>query len=220
MANLLPTPPLLVISDRHLARVPLPDLATAAFKAGLRWFMVREKDLDDEALDALVGDIVARARPFEAMVSVNGNPTVAARHGAAGIHLPQGHDVAEARRIAGDRMLIGVSAHNETEAREAATEGADYVTLSPIFTPTSKPGYGPALSTDALGRVAKALDIPVVALGGIDAANAGDCLAAGAAGVAVLGGVMAAANPGQAVAALLATIRCAPRARSPGGCRS
>ena len=196
----LPTPPLLVISDRHLARHPLPDLAEAAFNAGLRWFMVREKDLDEAALDALVGNIVARARPFGGLVSVNGNAAVAARQGAGSVHLPQGHDVTEARRITGDGTLIGVSAHNEAEARKADDDGADYVTLSPIFTPTNTPGYGPALGVGELNRIADDLPIPVIALGGITAANAGACRAVG---VAVLGTVMAADDPGTATRALL-----------------
>jgi thiamine-phosphate pyrophosphorylase len=196
----IPTPPLLVISDRHLARIPLPDLVEAAFKAGLRWFMVREKDLEEKALGTLVGDIVTRARPYGALVTVNGNPTVAARHGADGVHLPQGHDVAETRRITGDGVLIGVSAHNESEACKAADDGADYVTLSPIFTPTSKPGYGPALGVDELHRIAVTLPIPVIALGGVTADNSGTCRPSG---IAVLGGVMATDDPVAAVVALL-----------------
>ena len=196
----IPTPPLLVISDRHLARTPLPDLAEAAFKAGLRWFMVREKDLDEAALGALVSDIITRARPYGATVSVNSNPTVAASQGAGGVHLPQGHDVAKARRIVGDDMLIGVSAHNKSEARKATADGADYITLSPIFTPTSKPGYGPALGVGELHRIAESLPIPVVALGGITADNATVCKASG---IAVLGGVMSADDPSLAVTALL-----------------
>lgn len=200
MKPVIPTPPLQVISDRHLARIPLPDLAEAAFKAGLRWFMVREKDLDDDALGTLVSDIITRARPYGALVSVNGNPTVAARHGAGGVHLPQGHDVAEARRIVGGGALIGVSAHNESEARKAAAEGANYVTLSPIFTPTSKPGYGPVLGVEELQRIVVTLPIPVIALGGITAENADAC---GTMRVAVLGGVMSADNPGATVTALL-----------------
>lgn len=215
----LPEPPLLVISDRNLARLALPELAAAAFEAGLRWFMLREKDLGGDDLEALARDIAARARPFGARLTINGNAAVAARLGVSGVHLPQGYCVREARHLAGNEALIGVSAHGEAEARRAADEGADYVTLSPVFTPTSKPGHGPALGIDELGRIAGALDIPVVALGGIDPANAGDCLAAGAAGVAVLGGVMAAANPREAVAELLAAVKYARTARSPGGCR-
>ena len=215
----LPAPPLLFITGRNVARRPLGDVAGAAFDGGLRWLMVREKDLPEDDLAALVDDIVARAMPYGALVSVNGDAAVAAGCGAGGVHLPQGHSVAEARRLAGDGALIGVSAHSLAEAERAAADGADYVTLSPVFTPTSKPDYGPPLGTGELGRVAAAVDIPIVALGGIDAANAGDCLASGAAGVAVLGGVMGAADPRQAVAALLAAIRFARTARSPAGCR-
>ena len=216
----LPEPPLLVITDRKTARRPLGDVAEAAFAGGLRWLMVREKDLPEDDLAALVEDIVARAMPYGARVSVNRDAAVAAGCGAGGVHLPQGHSVAEARRLAGDgALLIGVSAHSLVESERAAADGADYVTLSPVFAPASKPDYGPALGVEALGRVADGLAIPVVALGGIDAANAGGCIEAGAAGVAVLGGVMGAADPRQAVAALLAAIKCARTARSPAASR-
>ena len=99
--------------------------------------------------------------------------------------------------------LIGVSAHDLDEARRAAEQGADYITLSPIFPSASKPGYGPALGLDGLRRVAARLAIPTVALGGIDADNAAACLEAGAKGVAVMGAVMAAADPERVVAGLV-----------------
>ncbi|MGH6976892.1 MAG: thiamine phosphate synthase, partial [Stellaceae bacterium] len=86
----------------------------------------------------------------------------------------------------------------------AETEGADYVTLSPIFATASKPGYGPALGLDELADLAAKSLIPVLALGGVDAAAVGSCLAAGAAGVAVMGAVMAVADPRAVTSALVA----------------
>ncbi len=75
-----------------------------------------------------------------------------------------------------------------------------------MFESASKPGYGPALGPAGLGAMAARLTIPVIALGGIAAGNAGACLQAGAAGVAVMGAVMAGADPGAAARELLASL--------------
>jgi thiamine-phosphate pyrophosphorylase len=120
---------------------------------------------------------------------------------------PQGFSVAEARRLIGPDRWVGVSAHNLEEAQRAAAERADYITLSPIFTPVSKPGHGPPLGLEALQQVARAVPIPVIALGGITPVNARSCLEAGAAGVAVLGGLMEAPHPHAVVAAYLQACR-------------
>jgi thiamine-phosphate pyrophosphorylase len=89
----------------------------------------------------------------------------------------------------------------------AAAEGVDYVTVSPVYPTPSKPGYGPALGKHTLSDLtAIAGAPPVYALGGVDTARAPECLAAGAAGVAVMGAVMAAEDPAAVVAALLAAL--------------
>ena len=111
--------------------------------------------------------------------------------------------MAAARRALGPSALIGLSAHDEAEARAAAIGGADYVTFSPVFSSLSKPGYGRPAGLEGLRDLARRARLPVVALGGIDAGNAAACLEAGAAGLAVIGSVMAQDSPGRAVAALL-----------------
>ncbi len=199
----LPQPPLLVITDRHLARRPLLSLIEEILAAGARWVMVREKDLPEAELAALVRAIVERARRAGAFVVVNTHASVAAACEADGVHLPQGFPIAEARRIVGPGRWVGVSTHNLEEALRAAEEGADYITLSPIFPSISKPGYGPALGLEALREVAQAVPIPVVALGGITPENARACREAGAAGIAVLGSVMTAEDPEALVRAYL-----------------
>ena len=196
--NRLPEPPLLVITDRTMTKRPLIQVVEAAFKGGCRWLMLREKDLDGDARDALAREIIDLAKPYGARVTVNRDPVA----GAHGVHLPQG--CAVPGRHDG---LIGVSAHDLDEARRAAEAGADYITLSPIFPSASKPGYGPALGLDGLRRVAARLAIPIVALGGVGADNAAACLEAGAAGVAVMGGVMAAADPQAATATLIERLK-------------
>jgi thiamine-phosphate pyrophosphorylase len=198
--------PLLVITDRTLARRALREVCADAFAGGCRWLMVREKDLTRKQLAILVSEVVDSARAHGAMVSVNGDAGVAAACGARGVHLPRDGDVYDARRVMGEDGLIGVSAHSIAEARRAREVGADYVTLSPIYLSESKPGYGPALGLDELRRVALALPLPVIALGGITAENATDCVTAGAAGVAVMGTVMRAHKAEQVVSELLRCI--------------
>ena len=105
------------------------------------------------------------------------------------------------------RGLIGASAHSNAEAAALIAAGADYVTISPIFLTDSKPGYGPALGLDGLAAAVVAAKGPVVALAGINPANARSCLEAGAAGIAVMGEIMRAADPETTVRGLVSAIK-------------
>ena len=201
----LPDPPLLVISDRSQARLPLIDVAEAVFRGGCRWFSLREKDLPAAERRALLADLVELGRPFGAVVMAHEDIDAVEAVSAAGVHLPAGSDPAAARRRL-PRGLIGVSAHSENEAGAQLRAGADYVTLSPIFLTDSKPGYGPALGLDALAAAAAKAPGPIVALGGITPHNAAACLAAGARGVAVMGEIMRAADPEATIRQLLAAL--------------
>ncbi len=201
----LPRPPLLVISDRSLARRPLVEVAEAAFRGGCRWFSLREKGLPDGERRELLRALVALGDRYGATVTAHEDVDAVIAAGAGGVHLPSGGDPAQARpRL--PKGLIGVSAHSPEEAAEKLAAGADYVTLSPIFLSASKPGYGPALGLDALAAAARLAPGRIVALGGIGADNAAACLAAGAHGVAVMGGVMRAADPEAAVRRLVDAI--------------
>jgi len=201
----LPDPPLLVISDRSQARLPLIGIAEAVFRGGCRWFSLREKDLPAAERRALLADLVELGRPFGALVMAHEDIGAVEAVSAAGVHLPAGSDPAAARRRL-PRGLIGVSAHSENEAGAQLRAGADYVTLSPIFLTDSKPGYGPALGLDALAAAAAKAPGPIVALGGVTPDNAAACLAAGARGVAVMGEIMRAADPEATIRQLLAAL--------------
>ena len=199
---ILPAPPVLVITDRHQARIPIEDVAEAIFAGGCRWLSLREKDMSAAERLALLRRLVALGARWQASVTVHDDLDAAAAAGAAGVHLPAGGNPVEARRRLGGAALIGQSAHDAGEVTRAA--GADYVTLSPIFITASKPGYGPALGLDILGQK---WPIPVLALGGIDERNASTCVSAGAAGIAVMGEAMRAADPQAFMAGLLAGVR-------------
>lgn len=198
-------PPLLVVTDRHGARCPLAETVRAVTAGGARFVWLRDRDLDREARRALALDLLRILAPLGGRLVIGADVAVAAETGAHGVHLggaagPAG--VAQARAVLGPDALIGVSAHSPTEVAAAAEAGADYATLSPIFPTASKPGYGPALGLSAL-EACRALSIPVFALGGIGAAEAPACLTAGAAGIAVMGGLMRAADPEAQTRALL-----------------
>jgi thiamine-phosphate pyrophosphorylase len=202
----LPDPPLLVISDRSQARRPLLEIAEAAFRGGCRWFSLREKDLPPAERRELLRALVLLGRPFGATVTAHEDIAAVLAAEAGGVHLPGGGDPAAARRLL-PQGLIGVSTHTPEEAAAQLAAGADYVTLSPIFLSASKPGYGPAVGLDALAAAARLSVGPIIALGGIDAANAASSIAAGAAGIAVMGEVMRATDPEAIVRRLLAAIK-------------
>lgn len=206
----LPLPPVLVITDRRQAKRPLDELAAALFAGGCRWLSLREKNLPSDQRLALLKRLVALGKPYDATVTVHDDLPAAAALGI-GLHLPASGSIAEARRALGTEALIGISTHSETDAAAAAAAGADYMTLSPIFVSPSKPGYGPALGLAALRDTAR---LPILALGGIDADNAATCIAVGAAGVAMMGEAMRAANPRAFMAELLAQL--APALAGPG----
>ena len=145
------------------------------------WIQVREKELTGRALTELVKGLLGRGPK----VIVNTRVDLAIAVGAAGVHLPA-ESIAPAtlRGWTGREFLIGVSCHSVPEVRQAEMEGADYAFLSPIFLSPSKPGYGPPLGSDVLRDACRGVRIPVLALGGVNEANAGECTAAGAAGFA------------------------------------
>jgi thiamine-phosphate pyrophosphorylase len=203
----LPDPPVLVITDRHQSRMPLPALAAAVFEGGGRWLLLRDKDLAQAERIALGRHLTDIAAPFGATILMSGDVEAAIEAGAAGVHLPRDGDPGAARVRLGPAARIGMSAHDLGEVERAAAGGADYATLSPVFASPSKPGYGPALGLEVLSAAAAAVGLPVLALGGVTAARARDCLEAGAAGVAVMGEVMRARDPAAAVRAFVPACR-------------
>jgi thiamine-phosphate pyrophosphorylase len=115
---------------------------------------------------------------------VNDDVEAALRAGADGVHLGRDDPSAEQARAAG--LLLGLSATGVDEAREAEARGAAYVGAGPVWETPSKPDAGPPIGLDGLEEICRAVGVPVVAIGGVDASNAADCVEAGAAGVAVI----------------------------------
>lgn len=215
-------PAVVVVTDR--TQVPddrdLLDVVGAALDGGARGVLVRERDLPADERSALI-DAVGRLCTAHDAVLVAATPLLGGA-AVAGVHLRRDDPVPDGPDRA--RLLVGRSCHDRAELVRACDDGLDYVTLSPVTATGSKPGYGPALGVAGLRDLVTALrteraDAPaVLALGGVDADNAGYWVEAGADGVAVMGAVMRAADPAatvcrvaEAVAEAAAAARSADR---------
>ena len=214
MAAILPDPPLLLVTDRRQARRPLPEIVGAALSAGCRWISLREKDLPEDEQVPFARLLLPMIRRHGARLSIHGGAALAKLAGVDGVHLPSGADAAAVRVELGRQKLIGVSIHTVTEAEAIDPTVVDYALAGPAFETVSKPGYGPEIGRKGLAEMARAARVPLLAIGGINTLRVAEVIAAGCAGVAVMGGVMRAADPSLEVGALVATLQGVyPRAR-------
>jgi thiamine-phosphate pyrophosphorylase len=212
----LPDPPLLLVTDRRQTRLPLEEVVERACAGGCRWVSLREKDLPADAQVALARSLMPIARRYGARLTLHGDAALARAAGLDGVHLSAHGDAAAARAMLGPHTLVGISIHGAVEAAALDPAVVDYAVAGPAFPTASKPGYGPALGPDGLAAICRASKVPVVAIGGVDADNVAAVVAAGAAGVAVMGTVMRADDPRGAIEDLLAALRSRPMRRARG----
>jgi|FaiFalFF_MnMetaG_3_1042247.scaffolds.fasta_scaffold00215_11 thiamine-phosphate pyrophosphorylase len=179
----------MLVTDRHLSSLPLPQAVAQATAGGVGVVQLRERDLPAGQLLALALEL-RRAMADEALLVINDRVDVALACHAQGVHLPEaGLPVAAARRLVGERMLVGRSVHGLKEALRAQEEGADYVVVGPIYPTPSHPGVAGA-GPQLVREVASALKIPVLAIGGIDEGRVTEVVRAGAAGIAVISAIL------------------------------
>lgn len=174
------------ITDRRAAGgiESLLGCVELAVATGVERIQIREKDLTGRELCELTRRVVVLARG-STRILVNDRMDIALAAGAHGVHLPA-KSVAPAvlRGVAPEGFVIGVSTHSADEVRKAEQEGADFVVFGPVFATASKAEYGPPQGVDRLREAARAVRIPLLALGGVTEANAAACVTAGAAGIA------------------------------------
>jgi thiamine-phosphate pyrophosphorylase len=209
----LPTPPLLLVTDRAQARLPLEDVVARACAGGCRWVSLREKDLPADAQIALTRKLAPIARRYGARLMLHGDAALALAAGLDGVHLAADGDAAAARTLLGPHMLIGKSIHSAAEAALLDPANVDYAIAGPAYLTASKPAYGPALGPDGLAAICRAATATVIAIGGIEPENIGDVMKAGVAGVAVMGSVMRSAQPDKVIGDFLAALASQPMRR-------
>ncbi|MBY8874069.1 thiamine phosphate synthase [Micromonospora sp. PLK6-60] len=181
-----------LLTDRRVARRPLVEVVARAVGGGVRWVVLREKDLPRAERAALAAELRAVLAEVGGALLVAGPDPL----GGDAVHLPAAGPYPPPQHA-----LVGRSCHDAAELDRLTTE--DYVTLSPVFPTRTKPGYGPPLQPDGLRRLVAASPVPALALGGIETpAQVAACIGAGAVGVAVLGAVMRAPDPTEAATTL------------------
>jgi len=164
----------------------------AAVAADVDWVQIREKDLPGGSLAALARAAVDVARGSRTRIFINDRLDAAVAAAAAGVHL--GGESLPVREVkqwcraghAPAEFQVGRSCHSLAESQTAERDGADYIFFGPVFASPSKESFGQPQGLEKLAEACRSVHIPVLAIGGVTAVNAGDCVHAGAAGLAAI----------------------------------
>ena len=184
---------LYAVTDRKmLGDISEVEAARLCYEGGADVVQLRMKDTDG-------GEMLEKAKAIQEIAQkhckffiVNDRLDVAILAGADGVHIGQSDiPVEEARRLVGDEMIIGVSVSNVEEAVKAVEGGADYLGVGAIFNTSTKPDADQGIGLDTLMEICQAVDVPVVAIGGINRGNIIEVIRAGADGAAVVSAIMA-----------------------------
>lgn len=186
---------LYAVTDRAwTGKQSLYEQVESALKGGATCVQLREKELDREAFLKEAIEIAALCRRYGVPFFINDNVEIAMECHADGIHVGQ-EDMAasQVRRRVGDDMMIGVSAHSVEEALEAVRNGADCLGVGAMFSTSTKTDVD-VLPKETLRDICAAVDIPVVAIGGIDKTNITQLAGTGVDGVALVSAIFAAGD--------------------------
>jgi thiamine-phosphate pyrophosphorylase len=197
---------LIVITDADLARPrAVEDVVREALAAGAPAVQLRAKHASAKELLDLGRRVQPFAREAGALLFVNDRVDVALALGADGAHVgPDDLPLSAVRRTVPPGFLVGTSTDDPWVARRLAAEGADYIGCGTVYPTSTKPDAGEVIGLDGLDRVARAVDVPVVGIGGITPERSAEVATTRAAGVAVVGAVMAADDVAAVVRGLLA----------------
>ncbi len=202
----IPLPCLCLLTDRKRFGAGLvEEVVRQAVDGGVGMVQLRERDLPSGQLLELAN----RLRSItigKALLIVNDRVDVALASDADGVQLgEEAMSVPAVRRVAGERLLIGRSIHGLEGALQAERDGADFLIAGTIFPSASHPG-GPTAGLDLLKQLGKDVGISFLAIGGVTVENAASVIRAGAFGVAVIGAIGGAEDPGQAARKLRETV--------------
>jgi thiamine-phosphate pyrophosphorylase len=184
---------LYLIIDRKLfnAQCSMYMAIETALEAGVGVIQLREKDLSVRQIFDMAVWMRELTAEYGARLFINDRVDVALSVGADGVHLGRNSIPAHAvSKIAGGKLMVGVSAHGIEEAVEAEKDGADFITLGPIYETPSKLKYGKPIGIDILRKAKSRLSIPVLAIGGIKLERLKEVMDAGADGIAMISAIL------------------------------
>jgi thiamine-phosphate pyrophosphorylase len=198
----------ILITNRKICEAKLADIISQAIDGGVETVQLREKDLSTVELYVLASKIREITRKKGSNLIINDRVDIALAVDADGVHLGwQSLGIEIVRTMIGHDKLIGFSAHNLQEAKKAENSGADYVSISPIFDTACKDYFIEPLGIEKIGMIKEEIDIPVIALGGINENNVNGVLENGADGIAVISAILQSENPMQSASRLYREIK-------------
>jgi thiamine-phosphate pyrophosphorylase len=190
-----------IVDPEHTGGRSLPELAKLLAEGGATLVQLRDKKSDTRAMVDTARAVKAALAPFGVPLLINDRVDVALASGAAGVHVGQTDMAADdARRLLGRNAIIGLSINTEALAEAAPIETLDYVGIGGVYATTSKDQKKPPIGVDGLRRIVDVFrqrdpEFPSCAIAGINAANAGATIAAGADGVSVISALSLANDP-------------------------
>ena len=203
---------LLVVTDRHQTKGrALVPLLQRVLAAGISMVQLRERDLSARELVTLAREVQAVTASARSQLLINDRIDVALALEGVGVHLRSNSlPVPVARQLLGAGRLLGVSVHGVEEARQAESQGADYIVLGPIYETPSKQMFGPPLGIHVLEKACSLVRIPIIGIGGVTAARAREMRRAGAFGAAVITAILGADDVESATRELLDAVTFVP----------
>jgi thiamine-phosphate pyrophosphorylase len=191
-----------LVTEPHRGSAELVRAVASALDGGVDWVQLRNKSASAASIYAEAAQLLMATRQRGAQLSVNDRLDVALAVGVDGVHLAgQSLPVGAAVRLAAGRILVGRSVHALDEAVAAAAAGVDYLTFGHVFPTATHPGVPPRGLAE-LRAIVEAVNVPVLAIGGVSVDNLDEVLRTGCAGIAVISAILADANPHLAAARL------------------
>lgn len=186
---------LYAVTDRTwVGKQTLYEQVEAAIRGGATCIQLREKELGEEAFLEEAKELAALCRRYNIPFFINDNVEIAVKCNADGIHVGQEDmDVSEVRRRVGENMMIGVSVHSVEEALEAVQNGADCLGTGAVFSTATKRDVS-LLPLETIRDICNAVEVPVVAIGGINKNNIMELSGSCVDGVALVSAIFAAEN--------------------------
>lgn len=184
-----------ILDTGYCAPESMPAMLVAMLRGGVDMVQLRAKHLPPDRILELARELHPLSLDAGVPFIINDHPTLAAEAGVEGAHVGQDDmSVAEARRLAGQGKIIGLSTHSLAQAEAAAAQGPDYLGFGPLFATPTKPDYTPIGMAD-IAEVHRRVSLPVFCIGGIKRENLPGVMAAGARRAVIVSGILLAENP-------------------------